>query len=112
MRASKWLAFAGMLVNLWNVLFWCFLAEILLINLIGVAEGGVLQFVLWSSGKCFFILSLICVPLWFAFKLGLIKCPCCGESFAMDLWSFRYALSPQCVNCGYDPATISRQGDF
>jgi len=48
-----------------------------------------------------------------AFRTGLFKCPCCGESFTeKNALHFRFLVPAQCEYCGYDIVTMHRKGDF
>ena len=59
------------------------------------------------------VITTLCVIPWFligaAFTLGLVKCPCCGQTFARgaSLW-----VMPICESCGFDVVSIKRPGDF
>jgi hypothetical protein len=113
LRPSRWISLLRKLVNAWHVLFLCLAVVLLLIALfrVDVEEGGFLHFILWAWSRGLFVLAVLSWPGWFAFKLGVVSCPCCGESFA-EKAGFSFLVEPRCVNCGYDPSTISRRGDF
>jgi hypothetical protein len=92
--------------NAWFTLFW--VLGLILVSLNLLPHSAWLPFlpVLVILGAAYFLLALIAWPAWFAIRLGIVKCPCCGLRFANP--GFSFTLDQKCVNCGFDVRTASR----
>jgi hypothetical protein len=98
------------IANAWFVLFWVVALLIAAVNLLGAdARSAFWPTLQLLIGATVFV-ALLAWPAWFAIRLGVIKCPYCGERFANP--KFGFSLSRKCDNCGFDVHTVARQGDF
>jgi hypothetical protein len=64
-------------------------------------------------GEYAIVLAFLCVGAFIvvgnAFKIGAIRCPCCGGQFSARSKFFPAA---ECDNCGYNVETGHKNGDF
>jgi hypothetical protein len=96
--------------NVWFVLFLAFAFLILLATPLPDWVWRPALPLLKALGIAVGALALLAWPAWFAIRLGVVKCPCCGSRFANRVFSF--VLERNCDNCGFDVSRVSRQGDF
>ena len=96
--------------NVWFVLFFAIALVLLALHLLTPELGARLFPAVQPFIAAAVLLAIPAWGAWFAIRMGLIKCPCCGDRFANP--KFGYSLSRKCENCGFDVRTLSRQGDF
>ena len=96
--------------RLWFGLFWGLIALVLMVNLVPKEVREWLVPILRMAGGTLAALSFVALPSWFAMTFGLVKCPCCSSRFFNG--TFRFPLRRDCDNCGFNPCTRSRAGDF
>jgi len=96
--------------NVWFSLFLLYALLILLMNIMPVEIRRPFLPLLEAYVWLVFVLAAIAWPAWFAIRLGLVKCPCCGLRFSHAVFSF--SLSKECDNCGFNVRTVSRRNDF
>ena len=106
---SRWRNWLRLLVNFWFVLFGSCALGILIALWLNATPNGPIVFGVWMVNRLLFILTLPAWAGWFAYKLGLIRCPCCDLRFDSRLW---FPIRAECENCGYNIRTNSRRGDF
>jgi hypothetical protein len=106
---SRWANALRLAVNVWVWLFFGSGAAILLLNLFRLQKTpwavGIVALLVFGT----FALAIIAVPGWYAFRLGFVKCPSCGEPFARGMLPL---IGANCLNCGYDIQGRTRRGDF
>ncbi len=96
--------------NAWWCLFWFVALSIGLLTLVSADVVDSFRPVVSGLAQLLGLLTLVAWPAWFAFRLGVIKCPCCGERFAAQ--RLGWTIERRCSSCGFDVRTVSRQGDF
>jgi len=109
-KPAYWLNTAIWVVNIWLGMFLLIALAIALLALLPDDARAPLIPALRLTTSAFGIITIVAVPTWFAFKLGIVKCPCCASRFTGSPLAF--TLNRRCGNCGFDVQSVSRQGDF
>jgi hypothetical protein len=109
LRSSRWRYWLRLLINSWFTLLGLTILGILIALWLDAEPDSPIIFLVWLTSRTVFILALPAWVAWFAYKLGLIRCPCCDLRFDSRMW---FPIRNECENCGFNQGTVSRRGDF